>query len=121
MRRGFRKCGECKGEFPPSDASNLIALRAAAETLRTPAGSNYSRMVPKASEKGAALIGVTMQYRAAREILLRRPPRLRSGSFTKGKDETAAQFAPRVISNLEDIVLPVQGPREPGKLTLARE
>jgi uncharacterized protein len=61
--------------------------------------------------------GITgeMQYRAAREILLRRPPRLRSGSFTAGEDETAAQFAIRVISNLEDTVLPIQGPPGTGK------
>jgi hypothetical protein len=56
-----------------------------------------------------------MQYRAAREILLRRPPRLHSGSFTPGGDETAAQFAIRVISNLEDTVLPIQGPPGTGK------
>jgi hypothetical protein len=67
MRLGFRKCDECKGEFRPhrlemsaresfglTDSTNLIAPRAAAETLRTP-GSDSSRRVQKASEKSVWL------------------------------------------------------------------
>ena len=51
--------------FGLTDATNLIAPRAAAETLRTH-GSDYSRMVPKASEKSVWL----PPYREASEMAL---------------------------------------------------
>ena len=55
------------------------------------------------------------QYRAAREILLRRPPRLRSGEFAMREGETAVQFAVRIATDLDDTVLAIQGPPGAGK------
>lgn len=56
-----------------------------------------------------------VEYRSARQLLLRQPPRLREGSFEKGEDETAVDFAVRVASELESTVLPIQGPPGAGK------
>ena len=36
------------------------------------------------------------QYKAAREMLLRRPPRLSSGAFEMHEGETSARFAIRI-------------------------
>ena len=55
------------------------------------------------------------QYRAARELLGSRPPRLRTGALQQGKDETAVQFAVRVSRDLDDTVLAIQGPPGAGK------
>ena len=55
------------------------------------------------------------QYRAAREILLRHPPRLGPGVFEMREDETPAQFAIRVAADLNDTVLAIQGPPGAGK------
>jgi predicted RecB family nuclease len=55
------------------------------------------------------------RYRAARELLLGRPPRLRAGAFEVGTDETAVQFAVRIAGELDDTVLAIQGPPGAGK------
>ena len=55
------------------------------------------------------------EYRAARELLLSRPPRLRGCSFEPRPDETAVQFAVRIASHLDDTVLAIQGPPGAGK------
>ena len=55
------------------------------------------------------------QYRAARELLGSRPPRVRSGALQQGKDETPVQFAVRVAQELDDTVLAIQGPPGAGK------
>jgi predicted RecB family nuclease len=55
------------------------------------------------------------QYRAARELLCGRPPRLRNAAFAQGADESALQFAVRIAPDLDDTVLPVQGPPGSGK------
>ena len=55
------------------------------------------------------------RYRAARELLLGRPPRLRSGSFTPTAGESAVQFAVRVAADLDHTVLAIQGPPGAGK------
>lgn len=55
------------------------------------------------------------QYRAARELLGSRPPRLRSGALQQGRDETPVQFAVRVAQELDDTVLAIQGPPGAGK------
>jgi uncharacterized protein len=55
------------------------------------------------------------QYRAARELLLARPPRLRAGAFEVETDETAVQFAVRIAADLDDTVLAIQGPPGAGK------
>jgi uncharacterized protein len=55
------------------------------------------------------------RYRAAREILLRRPPRLGSGEFEMREDETPTQLAARVVTDLGDTVLAIQGPPGSGK------
>ena len=55
------------------------------------------------------------QYRAARELLLGRPPRLRAGAFEVGAGESAAQFAVRIAPDLDHTVLAIQGPPGAGK------
>ena len=54
-------------------------------------------------------------YRAARDILLRRPPRLCTGAFEMREDETPAQFAVRVVGDLDHTILAIQGPPGAGK------
>ncbi|MGH8473393.1 MAG: AAA family ATPase, partial [Gammaproteobacteria bacterium] len=56
------------------------------------------------------------EYRAVRELLMRRPPRLRSGSaFAAYAHETALEFAVRVAPELSDSLLAIQGPPGAGK------
>jgi hypothetical protein len=55
------------------------------------------------------------QYKAAREILLRQPPRLSSGQFEMHDDETPAKFAQRIVEDLDNAVLAIQGPPGAGK------
>ena len=55
------------------------------------------------------------QYRAARDLLLGRPPRLRAGALEVRTDETAVQFAVRIAADLDDTVLAIQGPPGAGK------
>jgi uncharacterized protein len=55
------------------------------------------------------------QYQAAREILLRRPPRLRAGAFEPDPNETTVQFAVRIAADLDHSVLAIQGPPGAGK------
>jgi uncharacterized protein len=59
-------------------------------------------------------IGGSTQYRAARELLAGRPPRLRNGPFAQST-ESAVQFAVRIAPQLDDTVLPIQGPPGSGK------
>src|SRR5271165_4298426 len=55
-------------------------------------------------------------YRAARDLLLRKPPRLITGeSLSIGPDETVVQAACRAVSALDNSVLPIQGPPGAGK------
>jgi predicted RecB family nuclease len=55
------------------------------------------------------------QYRAARQILCGRRPRLRNGVFAQEADEQAKEFAVRIVPDLDDTVLPIQGPPGSGK------
>ncbi|MFZ5556830.1 MAG: TM0106 family RecB-like putative nuclease [Pseudomonadota bacterium] len=55
------------------------------------------------------------QYQAARQLLWGRPPRLRGGAFQQGPGESALQFAVRIAPELDDTILPVQGPPGAGK------
>ena len=56
------------------------------------------------------------QYRAARELLRSRSPRLRGGTvFAQSPADSAVQFAVRVITELDDTVLAIQGPPGAGK------
>jgi hypothetical protein len=55
------------------------------------------------------------QFRAARELLLNRPPRLRSGAFEAQPGESAVQFAIRIAADLDHTVLAIQGPPGAGK------
>lgn len=55
------------------------------------------------------------RYDAARELLLGRPPRLRSGTFAMGDGEVVADFAVRIVADLDHTVLPIQGPPGSGK------
>ncbi len=55
-------------------------------------------------------------YRAARDLLLRKPPRLTAGhSLTIGRDEAVVQASCRVGLALDRSVLPIQGPPGAGK------
>jgi len=56
-----------------------------------------------------------IQYRAARQLLRGRPPRLRAGTFEQGATETAVEFAVRISTDLDDTVLAIQGPPGAGK------
>jgi hypothetical protein len=55
------------------------------------------------------------QYRAARELLLARPPRLRTGAFQAIGDVEAVRFAVRIAAGLDHTVLAIQGPPGAGK------
>jgi len=55
------------------------------------------------------------RYRVARELLCRRPPGLKGASFTQLPGETAVDFAVRIASQLDNTVLPIQGPPGAGK------
>jgi predicted RecB family nuclease len=55
------------------------------------------------------------RYKVARETLLRRPPRLGSGKFEMWENETPSQFAIRIVADLKDTVLAIQGPPGSGK------
>ena len=55
------------------------------------------------------------RYRAARDLLLRLPPRLRSGVFEIQAGESAVEFATRIATQLDHTVLPIQGPPGSGK------
>jgi predicted RecB family nuclease len=63
--------------------------------------------------QGSVLDGT--RYRAARELLNGRPPRLRNSSFEQGTTENAVQFAVRIAPDLDDTVLAIQGPPGAGK------
>jgi uncharacterized protein len=54
-------------------------------------------------------------YQAARQILLRRPPQLISGTFEMREGETSAQFAIRIAGQLDNTSLAIQGPPGSGK------
>jgi predicted RecB family nuclease len=55
------------------------------------------------------------QYRVARELLLRRCPKLQGLAFTGFDGETPVDFARRIVSRLDHTVLPIQGPPGAGK------
>jgi len=52
---------------------------------------------------------------AAVDLLMRNPPRLRSGAFARLPDESEVEFAVRVVHNLDHSVLAIQGPPGAGK------
>ncbi len=54
-------------------------------------------------------------YRAARDLLLGRSPRLSQGAFEQRVGETAVEFAVRLAPFLDSTVLPIQGPPGAGK------
>ena len=54
-------------------------------------------------------------YRAARELLLGRPPRLSQSAFAQRAGESAVEFAVRIAPKLDCTVLPIQGPPGAGK------
>ena len=54
-------------------------------------------------------------YKASRELLLSRPPRLRAGIFQAREGETAVEFATRIGPELDETILAIQGPPGAGK------
>jgi hypothetical protein len=61
------------------------------------------------------------QHVAARELLLRRPPHLRRGVFRAQEAEPAHTFAARIVGDLAETVLPIQGPPGAGKTQTGAE
>jgi uncharacterized protein len=59
--------------------------------------------------------GVDGKSSAARELLLRRPPRLSSGRFEVRSGESPREFARRAVVVLDRSILPIQGPPGAGK------
>ena len=55
------------------------------------------------------------RYRAARDLLLKRTPRLHQGTFQPKAQENAVQFSVRIVSELDETVLAIQGPPGSGK------
>lgn len=60
-------------------------------------------------------IDASGRYRAARDLLLRHPPRLRPGTPLRAPDEAGGDALRRTIPQLDGGVLPVQGPPGSGK------
>jgi uncharacterized protein len=60
-------------------------------------------------------IGAGAQFRAARELLRSRPPRIRGQTFEQPPQEAAVQFATRIAPQLDHTVLAIQGPPGAGK------
>ncbi len=58
---------------------------------------------------------VAMPNPVARDLLLRRPPRMRAGAFVRREGETVVDFAVRAGGDLDDAVLAIQGPPGSGK------
>jgi uncharacterized protein len=76
------------------------------------AGSLY-RIGAWTAENGVAVAG---RYRAGRDLLLRRPPRLINGrKLQQLASETAVDTANRIVLALEDSVFAIQGPPGSGK------
>jgi uncharacterized protein len=61
------------------------------------------------------IAGANAASAVACELLLRRPPRLRSGAFVQREGETDTAFAMRIVGDLDDTVLAIQGPPGSGK------
>lgn len=55
------------------------------------------------------------QFRAGKQLLLRRAPRLRGQAFESNAGEDAVHFAVRVVGDLDDTILAIQGPPGTGK------
>jgi predicted RecB family nuclease len=55
------------------------------------------------------------KYRAGRDLLLSRPPRLRGGGFEPRSGESAVEFATRISADLDATILAIQGPPGSGK------
>lgn len=55
------------------------------------------------------------QFRVARELLLARSPRLRTGAFEPKAGEDSVRFAVRIAPSLQETVLAIQGPPGTGK------
>jgi superfamily II DNA or RNA helicase len=55
------------------------------------------------------------RYRAARDLLLKRTPRLRKGAFQANVQENAVQVSVRIVNELDETVLAIQGPPGAGK------
>ena len=66
-------------------------------------------------------MGASGALKAPRELLLRRRPRLRGDPFRANAGEPALDFAVRIAGELDETVLPIQGPPGAGKtFTAAR-
>jgi len=64
---------------------------------------------------GEAVANDATEFAAARALLHRDPPRLASGTFAADPGELASDFAVRIVGELADTVLAIQGPPGAGK------
>ncbi|MEO8194059.1 MAG: TM0106 family RecB-like putative nuclease [Gemmatimonadales bacterium] len=67
------------------------------------------------ADEGSMGEGKAASFAAARDLLLRRPPRLSKGIFDKSATENIVDFAVKVGGELDHTVLAIQGPPGAGK------
>jgi predicted RecB family nuclease len=100
----IRKHGAYAGVHPPAVfAHSIVNSDVLAEALL--------RIAQDVVEHGIA----GAQYRAGRELLLSRAPRLRAGVLLAREGEAAVDFATRIGPTLDRTVLAIQGPPGTGK------
>jgi uncharacterized protein len=103
----FKKTKKTAEVHPPT-----VYMWSAPLPTDSQAGALY-RIGAWAAENGLDAVG---RYRAGRDLLLRRPPRLINGEKLRQlASETAVNTANRIVLALEDSVFAIQGPPGSGK------
>lgn len=69
------------------------------------------RLAQRVAEEGIEALDDT----PAGDLLLARPPRLRTGTFAQRPGESKTDFAMRIVGDLDDTLLAIQGPPGSGK------
>ncbi|MGI8498004.1 MAG: TM0106 family RecB-like putative nuclease, partial [Gemmatimonadaceae bacterium] len=67
------------------------------------------------ADAGSITTEAGRRYAAARQLLLARPPRLRSGQFVAQAGESAGDLGVRIAGDLDETILAIQGPPGSGK------
>jgi len=110
LKRGRSSSAPHPRDLMPDEFVSSTALRHAIEVVAT-----------WVAEHGIAGRG---RYRAVRDLLAGRPPRIRgvrAGRPVRGEGETAQAAASRLVLGLRDSYLPIQGPPGTGKTHTAAE